>query len=225
MTKGNRAFRGALDQLPLVAILRGITPAEAEAVGASLVEAGFRIIEVPLTSPDPFKSIEILARRFGQTAIIGAGTVRTEAQLDTLARTGALLMVTPHGDGALIAAAKQRGLAAMPGVVTPTEGFAALDAGADALKIFPADAVSPTILRSWRTVFPAEIALCPTGGITPQGMAAYVAAGAGGFGIGTQLYRPGSTAAEVGERAQEYVATWRGLQTPPRRIEETDRLY
>lgn len=214
MTMRELTFHSAFAELPLVSILRGISPPEVEGVGSALIEAGFRLIEVPLTSPEPFKSIEILVRRFGEMAIIGAGTVRSEPQLDTLIQTGGQLMVTPHGDTTLIAAAKRRGLAALPGVATPTEAFAAIDAGADALKVFPADAVPPAILRSWRTVLPANVPLCPTGGVTPEGLAAYVDAGAGGFGIGTQLYKPGWTRAAVGARAQAYVAAWRQLSDP-----------
>ncbi|WP_299656114.1 2-dehydro-3-deoxy-6-phosphogalactonate aldolase [uncultured Jannaschia sp.] len=189
-------FQSAFQDLPLVAILRSVTPDEVNAIGEVLVEEGFRLIEVPLISPDPFTSIERLARHFGDRVLVGAGTVRTEAQLDQLRDAGGSLMVTPHGDTALIAAAKRRGLIAMPGETTPTEDFAVLDAGADALKIFPAEAVPPAILRAWRTVFPPELPLCPTGGVEPEGIAPYVAAGAGGFGLGSGLYKPGFSAAE-----------------------------
>lgn len=206
-------FQSAFQDLPLVAILRWVTPDEVDAIGEVLVEEGFRLIEVPLNSPDPFTSIERLVRRHGDRVLVGAGTVRTEAQLDQLCDAGGSLMVTPHGDTALIAAAKRRGLIALPGVATPTEGFAALDAGADALKIFPAEAVPPAILRAWRTVFPPELPLCPTGGVEPQGIASYAAAGAGGFGLGGGLYKPGFSAAEVGRRGRAYVEAWRAVAT------------
>jgi 2-dehydro-3-deoxyphosphogalactonate aldolase len=206
------SFRSAFQDLPLVAILRWISPDEVAAVGEVLVEEGFRLIEVPLNSPDPFTSIERLARRFGDQALVGAGTVRTETQLDQLREAGGSLMVTPHGDTALIAAAKRRDLITLPGVATPTEGFAALDAGADALKIFPAEAVPPAILRAWRTVFPPELPLCPTGGVEPEGMAQYVAAGAGGFGLGSGLYKPGFGPADVRQRAKAYVEAWRAVR-------------
>lgn len=177
-----------------------------------LVEEGFRVIEVPLNSPDAMDSIERLAKRFGTVALIGAGTVRTEAELEAVGRAGGRLMVTPHGDTNLITAAKRRGFAALPGVATPTEGFAALDAGADALKIFPADALTPAILRAWRSVFPPDVALCPTGGVTPDGMEAYVAAGAAGFGLGSGLYRPGLEASDVRRNAKAYVEGWKTAQ-------------
>lgn len=209
---GSPEFRAASQDLPLVAILRGVSPEQVEAIGDVLVDEGFRLVEVPLNSPDAFDSIERLARRFGDWAMIGAGTVRTIEQLDRLRESGGSLMVTPHGDTALIAAAKLRGLAALPGVATPTEGFAALDAGADALKIFPAEAVPPAILHAWRTVFPRELPLYPTGGVEPEGMSRYVAAGATGFGLGSGLYKPGFPAAEVRRRARAYVEAWRSVR-------------
>lgn len=202
-------FRAAFEALPLVAILRWVSPDEVEEIGDVLVEEGFRLLEVPLNSPDPFRSIERLARRFGSQALVGAGTVRTTAHLDQLCQVGGSFMVTPHGDTALIAAAKRLGLAALPGVATPTEGFAALDAGADALKIFPAEAVPPSILSAWRTVFPADLPLLPTGGIESEGIGRYVLAGAGGFGLGSGLYKPSFSAAEVRRRAKAYIQAWR----------------
>lgn len=211
MDEGKRRFRSAMQELPLVAILRGITPAEALSVADVLVDEGFRLIEVPLNSPDPFKSIEALARRHGDAVVIGAGTVRKEAELDQLVGVGACLMVTPHADVRLIAAAKARGMTAMPGVATPTEGFAALDAGADGLKIFPAGAVPPSLFRQWLSVFPYDVALCPTGGVAPTDMKGYVAVGASGFGLGTGLYKPGLEVAEVRLLAQAYTSAWRKL--------------
>ena len=213
MTLSHSRFRSAFEELPLVAILRGISPAEAIGVAEVLVEVGFRLIEVPLNSPDPFTSIEALARRHGDAVVIGAGTVRKEEELDRLVDVGACLMVTPHADVRLIAAAKARGMATMPGVATPTEGFAALDAGADGLKVFPSGAVPPALFRQWRSVFPRHVALCPTGGVGPADMEGYVAVGASGFGLGTGLYRPGLEIAEVRLLAQAYVSAWRKLSS------------
>lgn len=202
-------FASAFSEIPLIAILRGISPDEVGEIGSALVSAGFRLIEVPLTSPDPFDSIGRLVRRVGETAVIGAGTVRTEAQLRQLLDVGGSLVVTPHADVRLISSAASLGLATVPGVATPTEAFAVIDAGANAVKVFPASAVPPTSLRAWRTVIPADIALCPTGGVAPEQMAEYVSAGAGGFGIGTVLYQPGFSAHDVRERARAYIDAWK----------------
>lgn len=199
----------ALSECPLVAILRGITPAECEAVGSALVETGFSIIEVPLNSPDPFNSIRFLASRFGHRALIGAGTVLSAAAVDQVAEAGGRLIVMPHGDPSVIAAAKERGLACIPGVATPTEAFAALAAGADALKLFPAEAISPSVVKALRAVLPASVRLLPVGGIGAQNMAAYLEAGAIGFGIGSTLYKPGKSAEQVREDAQALVEAWR----------------
>ena len=203
-------FGRAMAELPLVAILRGITEAEIEATGDMLVEAGFRLIEVPLTSPNAFASIGRLVKRVGPDIVVGAGTVRTPAQLHQLVDCGGRLMVTPHGDVALIRAAKALGLYALPGVATPTEGFAAIDAGADGLKIFPADTLAPSTLRAWRTVT-GDTLLCPTGGIEPPAMKGYVAAGASGFGLGSALYKPGGSLADTQQRAAGFVRAWRAL--------------
>ncbi|WP_448663982.1 2-dehydro-3-deoxy-6-phosphogalactonate aldolase [Sphingomonas sp. CJ20] len=202
-------FATAMAELPLVAILRGITPAEVEAVGDALVAAGFRLIEVPLTSPDAFRSIALLTRRLGDGAVIGAGTVRRTAELDALIDAGGRLMVTPHGDAALIRAAKARGLATLPGVFTPTEAFAAIDAGADGLKLYPAEMIPPAALAAYRTVIGPNVPLCPTGGIGPADLGRYRAAGAAGFGLGGALYRPGDSASDVAIKAAAFVSSWR----------------
>ena len=194
----------ALAAAPLVAILRGIRPDEAAEVGAALVEAGFRIIEVPLNSPEPFRSIEMLARRFGTDALIGAGTVLEPDDVGRLADAGGRLVVMPHSDPAVIRRAKEAGLFAAPGVATPSEAFAALKAGADLLKMFPAEGLPPAILKAWRAVLPAGTRLVPVGGITPETMAPYWAAGAAGFGLGSALYAPGLSADEVGTRARRF---------------------
>lgn len=200
-----------LQQLPLVAILRGITPDQALPVGQALVDAGFSLIEVPLNSPDPLRSIEALARAFGARCLVGAGTVLSSAQVNEVAQAGGRLIVMPHSDAAVIRAAKALGLFCAPGVATPTEAFAALDAGADALKLFPAELIGPAVLKALRAVLPKAVPCLPVGGITPQGMAAYVAAGASGFGLGSALYKPGDSALQVRASADAFVSAWRAL--------------
>ncbi len=190
-----------LARSPLVAILRGIRPDEAEAVADALITAGVLVIEVPLNSPEPFDSIGRLARRFGADALIGAGTVRRERDVSRLAAAGGRLMVTPHADPALVRAAKVTGLSAAPGFFTPAEAFALLDAGADALKLFPAEAASPAVLKSLRAVLPPGTAVLPVGGMDAASIPAWRAAGAAGFGIGSALYKPGDTVADVGRKA------------------------
>lgn len=201
----------AMAALPLVAILRGLTPAEAEGVGATLFAAGFRLIEVPLNSPDPFDSIAILRRSLPSDALVGAGTVLTVDAVDRLAGLGADLVVMPHADTAVIRAAKARGLVCVPGIGTATEAFAALAAGADALKLFPAELLQPTIAKALRVVLPKGIRLLPVGGITPDTMEPFVAAGVAGFGLGSALYTPGLTAADLAPRAEAFVERWRTL--------------
>jgi 2-dehydro-3-deoxyphosphogalactonate aldolase len=192
---------GLLTACPLVAILRGVRPNEAEAIGDALVDAGLRIIEVPLNSPDPFDSIARLARRFGPDVLIGAGTVMRPADVDRVVEAGGRLIVTPHADPALVRAAKAYEMAAMPGFFTPAEAFALLDAGADALKLFPAEGGSPAMLRSLRAVLPRGTIVLPVGGVDAGSMAAWRDAGAAGFGIGSAIYRPGDTAAVVASKA------------------------
>ena len=196
----------ALHRQPLVAILRGISPAEVDAVGDALVEAGILVIEVPLNSPDPLSSIARLARRHGTTTLIGAGTVLSPAAVAEVATAGGRLIVMPHADVAVIRAAKSASLTCVPGVATPTEAFAALAAGADALKLFPGEAMPPPIVKAWRAVIPPGVKLIPTGGVSVANVGAYLAAGAGGFGIGSALYKPGVTAAEVAAGARALVA-------------------
>lgn len=195
-------LRQALAELPLVAILRGLAPENALAVGQVLVDAGFRIIEVPLNSPRPFESIEILAKAFGPRALVGAGTVLRTEDVAQVKDAGGRLIVMPHGDTAIVREAKNQGMICVPGVATPTEGFAALGAGADGLKMFPAEAMPPAVVKAWRAVFPPETLLLPVGGITPERMAAYFAAGASGFGLGSALFAPNMMPAAVRERAQ-----------------------
>jgi 2-dehydro-3-deoxyphosphogalactonate aldolase len=202
------ALSRAMAELPLVAILRGVRPDEVEAIGAALLQAGFRLLEVPLNSPEPFRSIRLLVERFGTQAVIGAGTVLDPAQVSRLAEAGGSLVVMPHGDPAVIAAAKSAGMACLPGVATPTEAFAALRAGADALKLFPAETLGTAAVKAWRAVLPTEAMLLPVGGITPESIASWRAAGAAGFGLGTALYRPGATAAQVRDAARRFADAW-----------------
>jgi len=200
-----------LAPLPLVAILRGLTPPDAVEIGQSLVDAGFHVLEVPLNSPRPIDSIALLQQAFGDRCTIGAGTVRTLSDIDAVAATGARLIVMPHADIKIIAAAKRAGMHCVPGVATPTEAFAAIDAGADALKLFPAEQLSPAVLKAWRSILPAAVPLLPVGGIAPERMADYVVAGADGFGIGSALYAPARNAADTSHRAHAFVEAWRDI--------------
>lgn len=198
-----------LDRLPLVAILRGITPAEVVPIGEILAAEGFSIIEVPLNSPDPLESIRRLAAGFGTSCLIGAGTVVTPQQVTEVASAGGRLIVMPHSDPAVIRTAKAAGLLCLPGVATPTEGFAALANGADALKLFPAEQLSAAVVKAWRAVFPKSVRMMPVGGITPDSLSAYLSAGAGGFGLGSALYRPGMDVADARARARAFAKAWR----------------
>lgn len=207
-------FTAAQSVLPLVAILRGIRPQEAVDIGVSLFDAGFRLIEVPLNSPDPFSSIAALRRALPAEVLVGAGTVLEVGQLGLLYDCGAEMAVMPHADLALIRAVKAAGLICVPGIVSPTEAFAALAAGADALKIFPAELVTPVVLKAMRAVLPKRISLLPVGGIKPESMKPYVDAGATGFGLGSALYKPGMTAAQTASMALQFVAAWRTVHPP-----------
>ncbi len=202
-----------MQPLPLVAILRGLTPQEAPAIGAALADAGFHLLEVPLNSPQPLHSIELLARQLGDRCLVGAGTVLTTGQVQDVTNAGGRLLVMPHADVEVIASAHALGMRCTPGVATPTEAFAALRAGADALKLFPAEQLPPPVLKAWSSVLPAGTALLPVGGITPERMAAYRSAGAAGFGIGSALYAPGTPAAEVARRARAFIDAWHQANT------------
>jgi 2-dehydro-3-deoxyphosphogalactonate aldolase len=202
-----------LTPLPLVAILRGLTPAEAIPVGRALVEAGFRMLEVPLNSPQPLDSIARLAEALGDDILVGAGTVMSTADVEAIAAAGGRLIVMPHADTAVVRAAKAAGLLCVPGVATPTEAFAALAAGADGLKLFPAEQASPAVLKAWRAVLPREVPVLPVGGITPDNMAPWVAAGARGFGIGSALYAPGRSLDDTTQRARAFAQAWHSLGT------------
>jgi len=191
-----------LARCPLIAVLRGIRPEEAVPVGEALVQAGITILEVPLNSPDPVESIRRLAARFGDSALVGAGTVMTEAQVAEVAAAGGRLLVTPHADPALVRSAKARGMLAAPGFFTPAEAFALLAAGADALKLFPAEAASPAVLKALLAVLPKGTPILPVGGMAAETIAPWRQAGAAGFGIGSALYKPGDGPDLVGSRAR-----------------------
>lgn len=211
MTDIAARFDRAFATLPLVAILRGLKPVEAEEVGVTLYDAGFRLIEVPLNSPDPFASIAAIRRRLPPDALVGAGTVLTVEAVERLADIGADLVVMPHADTAVIRAAKAHGLICAPGVATATEAFAALAAGADALKLFPAEMIPPAIVKALRAVLPRDLRLLPVGGVTPDTMRAYVDAGAAGFGLGSALYSPGLPVEHIAVRAKRFVEAWAAL--------------
>jgi 2-dehydro-3-deoxyphosphogalactonate aldolase len=197
----------AIRRLPLVAILRGLTPADAPSIGAALDGAGFSLIEVPLNSPQPLVSIATLVAQL-PNALIGAGTVLTTAQVREVHAAGGQLIVSPNFDAGVVRLAAQLGMVCLPGVMTPTEAFAALAAGASGIKLFPAELVPPAGVKALRAVLSADTLVLPVGGITPEAMAAYRAAGANGFGLGSALYKPGDDAAAVAAAARRYVAAW-----------------
>jgi 2-dehydro-3-deoxyphosphogalactonate aldolase len=195
-----------LQGCPLIAIIRGVTPDEVEAVGEAILEAGIRIIEVPLNSPEPLQSIERLARRFGEEALIGGGTVLDARSVGDVRSAGGHLIVAPNTNVDVIKAARSEGLVSCPGYFTPSEAFAALGAGATALKLFPAEAASPAVVKAQLAVIPNDVPIIVVGGIKPDNMRPWLEAGAAGFGLGGGLYRPGQSAAETAEKARAYVA-------------------
>ncbi|WP_298836936.1 2-dehydro-3-deoxy-6-phosphogalactonate aldolase [uncultured Roseobacter sp.] len=195
--------------LPIIAILRGVTPAEAPAICAALIDAGITQIEVPLNSPDPLDSIAALARQFGDTALIGAGTVLSTQDVADVADAGGKLIVSPDCKPEVIRATRARGMQSWPGVFTPTEAFAALDAGADGLKLFPGSMAGPSGLQAMRAILPPGTRVYAVGGAGPDNFSDWIAASADGFGMGSAIYKPGLTAAEVAERATAIVNAWR----------------
>jgi 2-dehydro-3-deoxyphosphogalactonate aldolase len=207
------AFDAAFAELPLVAILRGLDPERAVETGAALFEAGFRLIEVPLNSPRPLVSIRRLADAFGDRAMIGAGTVLTPADVAAVAQARGRMIVSPNADLAVIRAAKAAGLTSLPGAMTPSEIFAALGAGADAIKLFPGDLIPPAAVGALRAVLPAGVRLIPVGGVSAATIPAYRAKGADGFGLGSSLFQPTLEIAEVARRARAAVAAWRSGDT------------
>lgn len=205
------AWADAMGQLPLIAILRGLSPAEAPAIGEALVRSGFALIEVPLNSPDPLRSIALLTQQYPQ-ALIGAGTVLNAQQVQDVHAAGGRLIVSPHFNPAVVAQAIALNMVVLPGVATPSEAFAALDAGAHGLKLFPAEMITPATVKALRAVLPKDVRLMPVGGITPDTMAPYLAAGASGFGLGSALYAPGRSAAQVQAQAIAFVQAYQNTK-------------
>lgn len=195
-----------LGECPLVAIIRGVTPDQANAIGEAIFEGGIRIIEVPLNSPDPFQSIERLATRFGERALIGAGTVLRASDVQRVKEIGGRIIVSPDSNPEVIAAAAGAGLISSPGYFTPTEAFAALRAGATGLKLFPAEAATPAVLKAQLAVIPKGVPVMAVGGISPDNMLPWIDAGAAGFGLGSGLYKPGQSPAETLDKTRAYVA-------------------
>ncbi|RPH26491.1 2-dehydro-3-deoxy-6-phosphogalactonate aldolase [Buttiauxella warmboldiae] len=202
-------FNRLLKETGMIAILRGLKPQEAIAIGERLYAVGFRLIEVPLNSPDPLESITLMRRALPADCLIGAGTVLSVAQIDAVKEAGGQLIVMPHADPKVIHHAKTQGMVCTPGVATPTEAFAAIHLGADAIKLFPAELITPSITKAWRAVIPTEIAMLPVGGITPDNMQVYLDHGASGFGLGSALYRSGMSGEEVSEQAIKFMHSWR----------------
>jgi 2-dehydro-3-deoxyphosphogalactonate aldolase len=207
MTNEDR-FAAAMHHLPLVAILRGVRPDEAVAIGRALLDAGWRLIEVPLNSPEPLRSIEALVQALPE-ALVGAGTVLTPAAVRDVHAAGGRMIVAPNFDAAVVRESVRLGMVSLPGVMSPTEVFAALAAGAAALKLFPAEAIAPAVVKALRAVLDPTVRVLPVGGITPANIADYRAAGASGFGIGSSLYKPGMTVAQVAVQARRWADTWR----------------
>jgi len=199
-------FAAEFSACPLVAILRGVKPDEVEAIGEALVEAGFRLIEVPLNSPEPFDSIARLARRLGSRALVGAGTVSDAAEVAELKRIGAHLVVSPHSDVEVIRATRAAGLLSVPGILSPSEAFAALKAGASALKLFPMEMIGASGVKAMRAVLPRGVRLIAVGGVEPASLAGLRAVGCDGFGLGSALYRPGAGAPQVRAAAERFIA-------------------
>lgn len=203
--KAVEELKRRLGECPLVAIIRGVTPGEAEAIGAAVYEAGIRIVEVPLNSPDPLASIERLAKSLGESALVGAGTVLDPADVGRVGNAGGRIIVSPNTFAPVIEAAAAAGLVSLPGYFTPSEAFAAIQAGATGLKLFPAEGAAPAVVKAQRAVLPASVPLLVVGGISPDNMQPWIAAGADGFGLGSGLYKPGQSAAETAARARAYV--------------------
>ena len=201
-------LKDAMAASGLIAILRGVRPEEVLEIGQQLYASGLRVIEVPLNSPDPLRSIRTLRDGLPADCLIGAGTVLTERNVLEVRDAGGELIVMPHSDVKVLRAAKAAGLQLAPGVVTPTEAFAALEEGADALKLFPAEALTPAVVKALLAVLPKGTPLVPVGGITPTNMGPFLDAGVAGFGLGSGLFKPGLSAAQVRSRADAYMQGW-----------------
>jgi 2-dehydro-3-deoxyphosphogalactonate aldolase len=208
-------FEAAFAALPLVAILRGIRPDQVEAIGDTLIECGFRLIEVPLNSPTPLLSIEKLAKRFGDDAMIGAGTVLHVEEVARVREAGGRMVVSPNTDVGVIKATVSAGMTSLPGYFTPSDAFSALSAGANALKLFPAEAASPAVLRAHRAVLPQQTPILAVGGITPEGMAIWRKSGADGFGLGSALYKSGASPENIRATAKLFATHWRSPPSNP----------
>ena len=202
-------FDQAANDCGIIAILRGVSPAEVLDVTAVLYDAGIRIVEVPLNSPEPFTSIETLAKAYEGKMVVGAGTVLSVQDVQMLKNHGGQISVSPDCNVEVIARAVALGLEALPGVFTPTEAFAAIRAGARNLKLFPAECASPATIKAWKAVLPKHVQVHAVGGVTPENMAQWLAAGAAGFGIGSSLYKPGAALAAVSDSAQKLAAAWK----------------
>lgn len=199
-------FDRHFEPCPLIGIIRGVTPADAVGIGKALLDGGIRIIEVPLNSPEPFASIGAIAEAIGEEALVGAGTVLDPADVQKVKQAGGRIIVSPNMNPAVIAATVGSGMISSPGIFTPTEAFAALEAGAHALKLFPAEAASPAVVKALKAVLPNDVPLIIVGGVTPESIGAWLDAGADGFGLGGGLYRPGQSAEETLAKARAYVA-------------------
>ena len=199
-------FRRYFAECPLIAIIRGVTPAEAEGIASALYEGGIRIIEVPLNSPDPFDSIRLIANSFGDRALVGAGTVLDPGDVAKVAEAGGRLIVSPNTNISVIEATVTAGLVSSPGYFTPSEAFAAIGAGAHSIKLFPAEAASPGVVKSQKAVLPKGVPLIVVGGVTPNTVADWLAAGADGFGLGGGLYKAGQSPTETLDKARAFAA-------------------
>ena len=199
-------FDRHFEPCPLIGIIRGVTPADAVGIGKALLDGGIRIIEVPLNSPEPFASIGAIADAIGEEALVGAGTVLDPADVQKVKQAGGRIIVSPNMNPAVIAATVEAGMISSPGIFTPTEAFAALEAGSHALKLFPAEAASPAVVKALKAVLPNDVPLIIVGGVTPESIGAWLDAGADGFGLGGGLYRPGQSAEETLAKARAYVA-------------------
>ena len=206
------SFAEVAETCGIVAIIRGVTLDEVAGVGDALYEAGIRIVEVPLNSPDPFRSIAALAARFQGRMVVGAGTVLDLDSVDRVKSAGGQISVSPDCNPAVIARAVERGMVPLPGVFTPTEAFSAVRAGARHLKLFPAEAASPKTVKAWKAVLPRDVKIYAVGGVTPSNMKDWADAGCGGFGIGSNIYKPGMSAEDVGSAARGFVAAWDALK-------------
>jgi len=212
MTAANPRVQAALAATPLIAILRGIRVHESVAIVEALLANGMPVVEVPLNSPQALRSVRTLVAHFGDAIVCGAGTVLDAAEVDGVAAAGGQIVVSPNTDPAVIARAGELGLIPMPGAATPTEAFAALRAGARHLKMFPADQLGPATLKAWKSVLPSDVAVYPVGGVTPDNLADFLDAGAAGLGIGSALYKPGMSVAEVVLQARRFSAALRAAR-------------